>query len=274
MSGTLYIVATPIGNLKDITFRAVETLKNADIIACEDTRHSLALLNEYQISKPLMSFHKFNETAAAKKIIEKVKEGKNVAVISDAGTPAISDPGFLLVKEALNEGIKYTVIPGAAAFVNALVLSGFDASRFMFAGFLPQKNNQKQQLLKKLAGYDCTLIFYSAPHDVNKDIHSLFKAFGDRNFAAVAEITKIHERVIPGKLSQGISEQPRGEYTLIVEGCPQTENPLNSLTAEEHIKHYTDMGLSLMDAVKQTAKDKNVPKNEIYKYTIKDKSDK
>jgi 16S rRNA (cytidine1402-2'-O)-methyltransferase len=233
MAGILYIVATPIGNLKDISYRAVETLKNADIIACEDTRHSLTLLNEYRINKPLTSYHKFNEAAAAKKITDKVKEGKNVAVITDAGTPVISDPGNLLVKEAVKEGIKYTVIPGAAAFVNALVLSGFDASRFVFAGFLPQKNSQRQQLLKKLAGYDCTLIFYSAPHDVAKDIEVLYKALGERNFAAVAEITKLHERVLFGKLSEGLPEQPKGEYTLIVEGAAQTENPLNSLSVED-----------------------------------------
>lgn len=268
MQGTLYIIATPIGNLKDISYRAVEVLNSADLIACEDTRHSLVLLNAWQIKKPLICYHKFNENNAAQNIIEEVKKGKNVAVISDAGTPCISDPGQILVKLAIESGIKYTVIPGAAAFLNALVLSGFDSQRFMFAGFLPQKNKQRQDFLENLKYVDCTLIFYTPPHDIEKDINSIYKVLGERDFAAVKEITKLHERVIFGKLSQGLSEQARGEYVLIVEGGKPRQNPLNSLSIQQHIKHYTESGLELMEAVKQTAKDRKLPKNEVYKHTI------
>lgn len=271
MESMLYIVATPIGNLKDISHRAVEVLKSVDLIACEDTRHSIVLLNAWEIKKPLISYHKFNEKTAAESIINEVKNGKSVAVITDAGTPCISDPGQILINEAITSGIKYTVIPGACAFINALVLSGFDSSAFMFMGFLPQNNRQRQELLNNLTNTSCTLIFYCAPHDIEKDISSLYKAFGDRKFAAVKEITKIHERVIFGNLSEGLKEDGRGEYVLIVEGAAPAQNPLNSLGIEKHIQYYTDSGMPLMDAVKQTAKDRKIPKNQVYKYTLKDR---
>ena len=268
--GTLYFVSTPIGNLKDITIRAIEVLKSVDYIACEDTRHSIVLLNAYEIKKPLISCHKFNEKTAAENIIEKIKSGNNVAYISDAGTPCISDPGTILLNAAIENGIKYTVIPGAAAFVSAVVLSGFDSAKFMFAGFLPAKNSLKTKYLESIKDFGGSIIFYSAPHDINKDINSIYKIFGERRFAAVKEITKIYERVIYGNLSEGIKEDIKGEYVLICEGAEEKENPLCSLDIKEHLKHYTDSGLSIMDAVKQTAKDRNLPKNEVYKYTVND----
>lgn len=266
----LYIVATPIGNLKDITYRAVEVLKSVDVIACEDTRHSIVLLNAWEIKKPLISCHKFNEKTASLQIIEKIKSGQNVAYISDAGTPCISDPGEFILQAAIENNIQYTVIPGATAFVNALVLSGFNASSFMFAGFLPSKNTDRKNLLKSLLNLECTLIFYSPPHDINKDIKSIYDVFGQRRFAAVKEITKMFERVIFGNLSEGITEEIKGEYVLIIEGGTKQENMLNNLEIAEHIKHYTDSGMSQMEAVKQTAKDRKLTKNEVYKFTIKD----
>lgn len=269
MAGTLYFVSTPIGNLKDITYRAVEVLKSVDIIACEDTRHSLVLLNAWEIKKPLMSCHKFNENSAAEQIIVKLQSGQDVAYISDAGTPCISDPGAILLKAVIEKNIKYTVIPGACAFVSALVLSGFCAENFMFAGFLPVKNTKRKQYLNSIKDFSGTVIFYSAPHDINKDIAAIYTVFGERRFAAVKEITKIYERVIYGNLKEGIKEDIKGEYVLLCEGAQIADNPLCNLDIEQHIKHYTDNGISLMEAVKQTAKDRKIPKNEVYKHTIK-----
>lgn len=274
MGGTLYIVATPIGNLKDISFRAVEVLKGCDAVACEDTRHSLILLNAYEIKKPLISLHKFNEKAAAQQIIGRVKAGENIAYISDAGTPCVSDPGLELVKAAIEEGVSYTVIPGPSAFLNALVLSGFDSSRFLFLGFLPQKKSERQRLLEGVKHLPFTLIFYCAPHDIGKDIESIYSVLGERRFAAVKEITKVYERVIFGKLSEGIKEEIRGEYVLICEGAGEIESPLNALSIEEHIEHYIRLGRSKMEAVKLVAKERSLPKNEVYKYTIKDREEK
>jgi len=268
MEGKLYFVATPIGNLKDISYRAVEVLKSVDTIACEDTRHSIVLLNAWDIKKPLVSCHKFNEKSSSKNLIDKLKNGQNVAFISDAGTPCISDPGEYLLQAAKENGISYTIIPGAAAFLNALVLSGFNSTCFMFSGFLPKKNTDRKKTLEKLKKFEGSLIFYCAPHDINKDIKSIYSILGERHFAAVKEITKIYEKVIYGLLSEGILEDIKGEYVLIVEGAPEEENPLCSLDIPSHIKHYTDSGYTLMDAVKQTAKDRKIPKNEVYKYTI------
>ena len=169
----LYFVATPIGNLKDISFRALDVLNAVDEIACEDTRHSLGLLNAYEIKKPLFSYHKFNEKEVGEKIIQKLKQGKNIAVITDAGMPIISDPGNVLVNMLVEEGLEFTVIPGACAFVSALVLAGLDSSRFCFLGFMPDKNSDRKEFLEKYKNLDLTLIFYSAPHDVKKDIQSI-----------------------------------------------------------------------------------------------------
>ena len=264
----IYFVSTPVGNLKDITFRAIEVLENADVIACEDTRTSLKLLNHYNIKKRLVAYHKFNEKAAAEKLVEFDAEGLNVAVITDAGTPVISDPGNVLTKLLTEKGVKYTVIPGATAFVPALLLSGLDASRFCFIGFLPEKKSEVGRLLEKYKDLDVTLIFYSAPHDLKKTLATLYEFLGDRKAAIVKEITKIHEGAERIMLSEGTSEEePKGEYVVVVEGGKR-EDPYIDLSVEEHIKKYLDEGMSKMDAIKQVAKDRKVKKSEIYKYTV------
>ena len=264
----LYFVATPIGNLKDISFRALEVLKEVDEIACEDTRHSLKLLNHYEIKKPLFSYHKFNEKASGEKIIEKLKDGKNIAVISDAGMPVISDPGNILADMLIKEGLEFTVVPGACAFVSALVLSGLDASRFCFLGFMPEKEGERKTFLEKYKDLDLTLIFYSAPHDVKKDIKSLFDAFGDRRAVTVREITKMHESVESFSLKDGVLTEPKGEYVILVEK-PQKQD-FSSLSEEEHINMYLDKGLDKKEALKLVAKERGVSKSSLYKYTIKD----
>lgn len=263
----LYLIATPIGNLKDISLRALETLQSVDEIACEDTRHSLSLLNHYDIKKPLFSYHKFNEQEISEKIIKKLESGLNIAVISDAGTPCISDPGNVLIKKVIEKGLEYTVIPGACAFVNALVLSGVDTDRFCFIGFLPDKSKDRVELLERYKNLDMSLIFYCAPHDVKKDIDSIYKVFGDRKACAVKEITKIYEKVERFNLKDGIEGQPKGEYVLIVEG-QEAVNHLLELNEKEHIDYYIAKGYDKKEAIKIVAKERGVSKSSLYKYTI------
>ena len=192
----LYLVSTPVGNLKDISLRALEVLKYVDMIACEDTRPSLKLLNHYEIKKPLVAYHKFNEKVASEKLLTELKAGKNIALITDAGTPVISDPGNILCKVLVENGVEYTVIPGATAFVPALILSGMEASRFSFIGFLPEKKKDIEELLSPYKHLNSTLIFYCAPHDVKKVAETLYSYLGERNACAVKEITKLHEKAI------------------------------------------------------------------------------
>ncbi len=264
-------VATPIGNLGDITLRALECLRGADIIFCEDTRHTLKLLNHYQIKKPLAACHKFNERAAAEKLAALAKEGKEIAVVTDAGTPVISDPGNLLARTLREEGIPYTLAPGACAFVSALVLSAFPADVFAFLGFLRGKTNEKRAFLQQYAAFSGTLALYSAPQDVEQDIALLYETLGDRAACAVREITKLHEEVQPFRLAEGLAGEKRGEYVLLVEGAAPRENALNALPVPEHIAHYTALGMSEKDALKAAARDRGVPKSELYKYTLKDR---
>ncbi|MDE6001277.1 MAG: 16S rRNA (cytidine(1402)-2'-O)-methyltransferase, partial [Clostridia bacterium] len=264
----IYIVATPIGNLKDITLRALEVLKSADAIYCEDTRHSLKLLNAYDIKKPLFPCHKFNERAAAEKIISAAREGKEIAVISDAGMPVISDPGNVLCAALKEEGIAYTVVPGANAFLSALVLSAMPADRFAFIGFLPDKAGEKKQLLEKYKDLDMTLCFHVAPQDIDRDVSAMYSVFGDRNACAVREITKIHEEAIAFTLSQGLQGEKRGEYVVLVEGALKCANALNELPEREHIAHYMRQGMDKKEALKQAAKDRGVSKSELYKFSL------
>lgn len=264
----VYFVATPIGNLKDITLRALETLRAADVIFCEDTRHSLKLLNAYEIKKPLLSCHKFNEREAAEKILSASKEGKEVAVISDAGMPVISDPGNAVCKVLREAGEPFTVIPGANAALSALVLSAMPADRFAFIGFLPDKAGEKRRLLEKYKNLDLSLIFHVAPQDLDRDICAVYEVFGERDACAVREITKVHEEAVFFKLSQGFTGEARGEFVLIVAGA-SGENPLNGLTVEEHLSQYIAGGMDKKEAVKQVAKDRGVPKSEIYKIALK-----
>ena len=261
-------VATPIGNLKDITLRALETLKEADVIFCEDTRHTIKLLNAYEIKKPLYACHKFNETEAAQKILEASRRGEKVAVVSDAGTPVVSDPGNLVCKFLRENNEPYTLIPGACAFVAALVLSALPAGRFAFIGFLPEKNSEKKALLEKYKDSDLTLAFHSAPQDVDKDIKAMYEVFGDRPACAVREITKLHEEAQPFTLKEGLEEQKRGEYVLVVGGAEEKESPLNALSEKEHIQHYMAAGLDKKEALKKAAKDRGVSKSELYPFAI------
>ena len=264
-------VATPIGNLGDITLRALDALREADVIFCEDTRHSLKLFNHYQIKKPLVACHKFNESAAAEKLAALAAEGKKVAVVTDAGTPVISDPGNILVRTLREKGIPYTIAPGACAFVAALVLSGFAADRFAFLGFLRGKAGEKRAYLKENADFCGTLALYSAPQDVDADIALLYEMFGDREACAVREITKVHESVEYFRLSAGHPGEKRGEYVLLVKGAEKKENPLNALSEREHIAHYVAAGMSEKEALKAAAKDRGVSKSTLYKFTIKTK---
>ncbi len=263
----LYFVATPIGNLKDITLRAIEVLKSVDEIACEDTRHSLGLLNAYDIKKPLFAYHKFNERESGEKIIEKLKSGKNIAVITDAGMPVVSDPGNILAQMLIEQGLDFTVVPGACAFVSALVLSGLDSSKFCFLGFMPSKNSERKKFLEKYKNLDMTLVFYSAPHDVRKDIESIYSVFGERSAVAVKEITKLHERAERFNLSQNLPTEPKGEYVILVEGG-KIENQNLNLTEKQHIEFYINQGLDKKEALKRVAKERGVSKSSLYKYTI------
>lgn len=267
----LYFVATPIGNLKDISFRAIEVLKQVDIIACEDTRHSLRLLDSYEIKKPLVSYHKFNEQASSEKLIEELKNGKDIAVISDAGTPIISDPGSVLVEKLIKEKLEFTVVPGACAFVPALILSGLIKGRFLFYGFLPEKNSEIKKQLKKLENLEFPIIFYCAPHDIKKTIKAIYDSFGSRRCVAVREITKLHEERIEFDLEQGYNGEERGEFVVIVDGAKEvaTSYPQDIL---EHYNLYVSQGLSKNDSIKQVAKDRGVVKNDIYKYILENEN--
>ena len=264
----VYFVATPIGNLQDISLRALETMRNADVIFCEDTRHTIKLLNAYEIKKPLYACHKFNETEAAQKILEASRRGENVVVVSDAGTPVVSDPGNKVCQILREAGEAYTLIPGACAFVAALVLSALPADKFAFIGFLPEKKSEKKALLEKYKDSDLTLIFHSAPQDVDKDLAMMYEVFGERNAAAVREITKLHEETARFLLSEGLPGDKRGEFVLLVEGAKQTECPLNALSETEHIRYYMQAGFDKKEALKKAAKDRGVSKSVLYPFAI------
>ncbi len=261
-------VATPIGNLKDITLRAIEALSEADVVFCEDTRHTLKLLTAYNIRKSLKSCHKFNEREAAEKMIALSREGKNVAVVSDAGMPAVSDPGREVCRILRERGENFTVLPGANAALSALVLSAFPSGGFTFLGFLPEKKKEREELLARHKETRETLIFHSAPQDVDRDLSSLFSVFGERNACAVREITKIHEETRYFRLSEGLSGEKRGEYVLLVGGAEKTENPWNALSPREHVQKYLDEGLDKKEAVKRASRDRGIPKSELYRETL------
>ena len=264
----VYFVATPIGNLKDITLRALETLKEADVIFCEDTRHTLKLLNAYEIKKPLYACHKFNEREAGEKIIEASRRGEKVAVVSDAGTPVVSDPGNTVCQMLREAGEAYTVIPGACAFVAGLVLSALPADRFTFVGFLPEKQSEKKAVLEKYKDLDTTLIFHCAPQDLQKTVQTMYEVFGNRNASAVREITKLHEEAVAFTLQEGYPKEARGEFVLLVDGAKETESALNALSEKEHIQHYMRAGLDKKEALKKVAKDRGVSKSALYPFAI------
>ncbi|HAG43124.1 MAG TPA: 16S rRNA (cytidine(1402)-2'-O)-methyltransferase [Clostridium sp.] len=278
MSGKLYLVPTPIGNLKDITLRALEVLKMVDVVACEDTRQSLKLLNHFNIKKTLISYHKHNENGKSEDIIEMLKEGKNIAIVSDAGTPGISDPGEVIVKKCIEENIDFEVLTGATAITTALVYSGLDTTKFIFRGFLPRENKDRKPIIDDLVNRTETLVFYEAPHRILNTLEFLYENLGDRKIAICRELTKMYEDIIRMTLDEAIKyykeNSPRGEYVLVLEGKSLEElqeeerSKWNSLSVEEHIKTYIEKGFSKKDAIKKVAKDREMPKSEVYKYSI------
>ena len=275
MTGKLYLVATPIGNLEDITYRAINILKEVDIIAAEDTRHTLKLLNHYEISKPLISYHRHNEEVKTDILIDKLLEGKNIAVVSDAGTPGISDPGEEVVREAIKKNIEIVPIPGACALVNALIASGLNTKEFLFLGFLPLNKKNRDNALNKIKKAKSTVILYEAPHKLIKTLQDLLKNVGDINCVLAKEITKIHEEFIRGNISNLLEQiqEPKGEYVILLdlnnlENENDSEDEISKKTVEEQYKIYKAQGMNKKEIIKQIAKNKNVPKNEIYKLFI------
>ena len=261
----LYIVVTPIGNLADITYRAVETLKGADLILCEDTRHSAVLLAHYGITTPTRSYEKFSEARQSDAIADMLESGKNIALISDAGTPAVSDPGAVLVKRLKERGLDYTVVGSGCAAVSALVLSGFDSTSFCFVGFLPEKETDRQRRVAKFANLEATLIFYIAPHDVVRDTAFLGAALGARKACLVREISKMFEDKIDFILPALPADATlKGEMVLVVAGARSAGETLSELTVAEHFAKYTADGLNEKDAMKAVARDRGVSKSEIY----------
>ncbi len=274
MSGILYLVATPIGNLDDITLRAINTLNEVDFIAAEDTRHSLKLLNHLNISKPLISYHRHNENIKSDLLIDKLLDNKNIALITDAGTPIISDPGEEIVKIALEKNIKVVPIPGACALITALISSGLNASSFSFLGFLPLNKKNRKQKLEEIQNSKNTVILYEAPHKLISTLQDLNKILENRKIVLAKELTKIHESFISGTANELLQkiENPKGEFVIVIEGNNNSENDyldfINSLSLEEHYQFYSSQGFSKNDIIKKIAKDKNVSKNEIYQHFI------
>ncbi len=275
MSGILYIVATPIGNLDDITLRAIKILKSVDIIAAEDTRHTLKLLNHLEISKPLISYYKQTEKLKTEILIDRLKKGENIALVSDAGTPVISDPGEEVVKVAIKNSIKVVPIPGPCALITALISSGMEAREFSFLGFLPVNKKEKKEKLKEVSEDTKTLIFYEAPHKLIDTLKEMKDIFGDRKICLARELTKIHEEFLIDTISNLLekTQVPKGEYVIIVEGNNLSKkeietNKLNDMSIEEHYKYYENLGYEKKEIIKQIAKDRNVNKNEIYKLFI------
>lgn len=261
----LYIVGLPIGNLKDITLRALEVLGEVDIIACEDTRNTLKLLNHYKIKKKLISYHKFNEKQMSEEIIALLKDKKNIALVSDSGMPVISDPGNILIKTLKENALEYTVIPGASAGISALILSGMDSSLFTFAGFLPEKKIDRTNLLSALKTLSHTIIFYISPHSLKKDTDSIYQIFGVRKACFVKEITKIHETVFDFVLGDEITMNEKGEFVLLVEGAKETGEKKSELSVNEKIKLLIGQGLTENQAISKVAKQSNMTKQELYK---------
>ncbi len=270
-SGILYIVPTPIGNLADITFRAVDILKNVSIIGAEDTRNSKKLLNHYNIETSMISYHKFNERKRVEKIMSKLQNGEDVAIISDAGTPGISDPASIMIKEAINSGIKVEVLPGATAFIPALVASGLNCERFQFIGFLPEKNKIRNKILNNINDNENTLIFYEAPHKLQKFFQILYNALGDRKISVVREISKIYETYYRTSLKNIIEEfeqiVAKGEFVIIVEGSQKSIISDEVLT--EKLITLIDNGETKKTAVKQIASETGEQKNRVYQLALK-----
>lgn len=274
MAGQLYLCATPIGNLEDMTFRAVRTLKEVDLIAAEDTRNSIKLLNHFEIKTKMTSYHEFNKVEKARYLVEKMQEGLNVAVITDAGTPGISDPGEELVRQCMEAGIVVTSIPGACAAVNALIISGRPTRRFAFEAFLPADKKERKEILSKLENETRTMIIYEAPHRLVKTLTELLEVLGDRKLSICKELTKKHETVFSTTLTEALKvygeKEPRGEYVLVIEGKTfeelkkESQEEFLAITIEEHMDRYLSQGMDKKTAMKQVAKDRGISKRDVY----------
>lgn len=282
MSGMLYLCATPIGNLEDITYRVIRTLKEVDLIAAEDTRHSIKLLNHFEIKTPMTSYHEFNKVDKAKYLVEQLKGGTNIALITDAGTPGISDPGEELVRQAYEAGIGVTSLPGACAAITALTLSGLSTRRFCFEAFLPSDKKDRLRVLEELKKETRTIILYEAPHKLCKTLHELYEILGNRKVTVVKELTKKYETAWQTTIAAAIThfeaENPRGEYVLIMEGKSlqeieaQEQSRWDAITIVEHMQIYTDKGLDKKEAMKAVAKDRGISKREVYQVLIQEDS--
>lgn len=276
MSGTLFLCATPIGNLGDMTPRVIETLQSVDVIAAEDTRNSIKLLNHFEIHTPMTSYHEYNKVEKAKQLVEQLLAGKNIALITDAGTPAISDPGEVLVQMCQERNIMVTSLPGPAACITALTLSGLSTRRFCFEGFLPSDKKEKAEVLGELVQESRTMILYEAPHHLKRTLQELYETLGDRRITLCRELTKKFETIMPTSLKGALqyyeSEEPKGEYVLVVEGKSiETKRreqiaSWESMSIDEHMAYYEEQGLDNKAAMKQVAKDRGVGKREIYQY--------
>ena len=279
-TGTLYLCATPIGNLEDITYRVLRTLKEVDLIAAEDTRNSIRLLNHFEIKTPMTSYHEYNKIEKAYQLVAKMREGKNIALITDAGTPGISDPGEDIVRICYEEGIPVTSLPGAAACITALTMSGLPTRRFAFEAFLPKDKKEHQAVLEELKTETCTIIIYEAPHHLVRTLQELHDTLGgDRRLTICRELTKRHEEKLQMTLADSLSyyevNEPRGEYVLIIAGRSREEMKKEeqagweALSLEEHMAHYESQGIDRKEAMKRVAKDRGVSKRDIYQALLK-----
>lgn len=279
MQGKLYLCATPIGNLGDMTPRVRETLEIVDLIAAEDTRNSIKLLNHFDIKTPMTSYHEYNKVEKADYLISRMQEGKNVALITDAGTPAISDPGEVLVAMCHEAGITVTSLPGAAACITALTLSGLSTRRFCFEGFLPADKKEKRDILETLKTESRTIILYEAPHHLVRTLEELLETLGDRRLTICRELTKRFETVLPTTIRAALekyqTEEPRGEYVLVLEGKSlralqkEQETDWQNISIEDHMRLYEEQGVEHKEAMKRVAKDRGVSKRDIYQYLLK-----
>lgn len=278
MAGELFLCATPIGNLEDITYRVVRVLNEVDLIAAEDTRNSIKLLNHFNIKTPMTSYHEFNKYDKAKVLVESILDGKNIAVITDAGTPGISDPGEELVRQCYEAGIKVTSLPGAAACITALTMSGQKTRRFVFEAFLPKDKKEKQMVLKSLENEVRTIVIYEAPHRLTKTLKDLEKTLGDRPLTICRELTKKYEDAVQTTIARAIEfyeeNTPKGEFVLVIAGKEISEikeeemQKWESMSIEEHMELYMNKGISKKDAMKLVAKDRGVSKRDIYNQLI------
>lgn len=278
MAGKLYLCATPIGNLEDMTYRVVRTLQEVDLIAAEDTRNSIKLLNHFEIKTPMTSYHEYNKIEKGKKLVEKLQEGMNIALITDAGTPGISDPGEELVKMCYEAGVEVTSLPGAAACITALTLSGLSTRRFAFEAFLPSDKKEKQVILKELENETRTIIMYEAPHRLVRTLQELLEALGNRKVTVCRELTKKHETAFATTLEAAVSyyesNEPKGECVLVIEGKSREElrqeevSKWEELSIEEHMDYYLQQGIEKKEAMKRVAKDRGIAKRDVYQQLI------